>query len=58
MHNLRFILRMMEEMREAIVDGTFEEYRQDFHARFTPPDQKVRREQRLKWLSAQGRPGT
>ena len=58
MHNLRFILRMMEEMREAIVDGTFEEYRQDFHTRFTPPDQKVRREQRLKWLSAQGRPGT
>ena len=56
-HNLRFILRLMEEMREAIVAGTFESYRQDFHARFKPPDQRVRREQRLKWLSAQGRPG-
>ena len=56
-HNLRFILRLMEEMREAIVDGTFEEYRRDFHARFKPPDQRVRREQRQKWLSAQGRPG-
>ena len=56
-HNLRFVLRMMEEMREAIVDGTFEEYRQAFHARFRPPDEAVRREQRQKWLSAQGRPG-
>ena len=56
-HNLRFILRMMEEMRDAIVAGTFEEYRRDFHARFRPPDQRVRREQRQKWLSAQGRPG-
>ena len=56
-HNLRFILRMMEEMREAIVAGTFEEYRRDFHVRFRPPDQRVRREQRQKWLSAQGRPG-
>ena len=56
-HNLRFILRLMEEMREAIVEGTFEAYRQEFHARFKPPDQRVRREQRQKWLSAQGRPG-
>ena len=56
-HNLRFILRMMEEMRGAIVAGTFDKYRQAFHARFRPPDQKVRREQRQKWLSAQGRPG-
>ena len=56
-HNLRFVLRLMEEMREAIVAGTFESYRRDFHARFTPPDQRVRREQRQKWLSAQGRPG-
>ena len=56
-HNLRFILRLMEEMRVAIVSGTFESYRQDFHARFKPPDQRVRREQRQKWLSAQGRPG-
>ena len=39
-HNLRFILRMMEEMREAIVAGVFEEYREDFHARFRPPDQR------------------
>ncbi len=57
LHNLRFILRMMEEMREAIFAGTFQEYREEFHRRFTPPDQTVRREQRLKWLGSQGRPG-
>ena len=57
LHNLRFILRMMEEMREAIFAGTFEAYRDEFHRRFTPPDQKARHEQRQKWLSAQGRPG-
>ena len=57
LHNLRFILRMMEEMRESIFAGTFEEYRAEFHRRFTPPDQKVRHEQRQKWLDSQGRPG-
>ena len=56
-HNLRFVLRMMREMRDAVVAGSFQEYREAFHMRFTPPDQRVRREQRLKWLSAQGRPG-
>ncbi len=57
LHNLRFALRMMEEMREAIISGTFQAYRDEFHRRFTPPDQTVRREQRLKWLDSQGRPG-
>ena len=57
LHNLRFILRMMEEMREAIFAGTFQQYRADFHRRFTPPDQRARHEQRQKWLASQGRPG-
>ena len=55
-HNLRFILRMMEQMRDAIIEGTFQEYRHQFHERFEPPDQHVRTEQRQKWLRAQGRP--
>ncbi len=57
LHNLRFILRMMEEMRESIFAGTFAEYRAEFHRRFTPPDQRARHEQRQKWLASQGRPG-
>ena len=54
-HNLRFILRLMEEMRAAIVEGTFGEYRREFHARYTPPNQAVRMEQREKWLRSRGR---
>ena len=57
LHNLRFILRMMEEMREAIIAGKFQKYRKEFHRRFTPPDQKARHEQKLKWLASQGRSG-
>ena len=55
-HNLRFILRLMEEMREAILGGAFEEYRRGFHQLFTPPDEEVRHLQKQKWLEAQGRP--
>ena len=51
-HNLRFILKMMAEMREAILDGRFESYRRGFHNRFVPTDQTARAEQRLKWLEA------
>ena len=57
-HNLRFVLRMMGDMREAIIDGTFESYRRAFHERFVPPDESVRRAQRLKWLRAKGRSAT
>ena len=56
LHNLRFALRMMEEMRAAILAGTFQTYREEFHRRFTPPDQRARHEQRRKWLNSQGRP--
>jgi queuine tRNA-ribosyltransferase len=51
-HNLRFILRLMEEMREAILQGTFEAYRKGFHEQFTPPDETTRRAQKVKWLEA------
>jgi hypothetical protein len=45
----------MEEMRHAIADGTFEEYRRAFHDRFTPPDEKTRHEQKIKWVESQRR---
>ena len=51
-HNLRFILRLMEEMRAAIIAGEFAEYRREFHSRFTPPDEQVRRVQKQKWLAS------
>lgn len=30
MHNLRFIIRLTEEARQAIIEGNFEEYKNDF----------------------------
>ncbi len=54
-HNLRFVLRLMAEMRDAIREGTFEEYRATFNRRFVPPDAKVRQEQKRKWVASQRR---
>lgn len=37
-HNLRFILRLMEEARQAILDGTFQEYKDKFmHSYYKVP---------------------
>ncbi|HEX6800657.1 MAG TPA: tRNA guanosine(34) transglycosylase Tgt [Ktedonobacterales bacterium] len=47
-HNLRFLIRLMEGAREAIINGTFPEYRARFQAGFTPPDRRVAEEQRRK----------
>ena len=56
-HNLRFLLRLMEEMRHAITEGRFQFYRAEFQERFVPPDQENRRIQRRKWLEARERTG-
>ena len=54
-HNVRFVLRLMEEMRTAIREGDFADYRAKFQERFVPPDEKTRREQKQKWLESQRR---
>ena len=41
-HNLHFLLRLAEEIRAAIVDGTFPAVKQAFMAGFTPVDERVR----------------
>ena len=51
-HNLRFILRLMCEIRQAINQGTFESYKNMFLERFTPTDQDVRFDQKKKWILA------
>ena len=56
-HNLRYLLRLMEEMRVAITEGRFQSYRAKFQERFVPPDQENRRIQRRKWLEARERTG-
>ena len=51
-HNLRFILRLMAEMREAIEADSFELYREDFLSTYRPTDEVTRQEQKEKWLKA------
>ncbi len=47
-HNLHFMLGLMEEIRTAIRGGTFADFRADFHDRHTITDQAVRHAQRQK----------
>ncbi len=54
-HNLQFVLRLMSDMRQAIVNGEFEALRTSFHRRFAPPDEKTRRCQKRKWLDSRRR---
>lgn len=47
-HNLRFLHRLVEGARAAILEGTFADYRARFQASFVPPDQATAAEQRRK----------
>ncbi len=55
LHNLRFVLRLMEDMRAAIADGRFEAFRSQFLGRFVPPDERTRVEQKAKWEASHRR---
>jgi len=49
-HNLRFVIRLMEDMRRAIVQGTFAAFRERFLSEYRIADEEVRRSQKEKWL--------
>ncbi|MBA3823272.1 MAG: tRNA guanosine(34) transglycosylase Tgt [Ktedonobacterales bacterium] len=53
-HNLRFLVRLMAEMRVAIGAGTFAAWRAAFTARYRPASAAKRTEQREKWLAKHG----
>jgi queuine tRNA-ribosyltransferase len=48
-HNLRFLVSLMERMRAAIIAGGFDALRQQFLAAYRPTDEAVRVEQKRKW---------
>jgi len=54
LHNLRFILRLVAQAREAIVRGKFAEFKASFLSSYTPTDEQVRMAQKSKWLARQG----
>ena len=53
-HNLRFIYRLMAEMRDAIVHDRFQQFHRDFWSAYRPTDEAARQEQKEKWLQARG----
>jgi queuine tRNA-ribosyltransferase len=54
MHNLRFILRLMKDMREAILENRFGDFQREFWDAYRPTDEAARQAQKDKWLKARG----
>jgi len=51
-HNLTFISQLMYEIRDAIQNGTFGSFKDDFLKSYKPTDEQVRLEQKQKWLKS------
>lgn len=51
-HNLRFVARLMEQVRQSILDDSFARFKEAFLKRYQPTDAEVRAEQKQKWLEA------
>jgi len=51
-HNLRFIVRLMENARRAILEERFDAFRQNFLGSYRTVDPAVRDEQRQRWLAS------
>jgi queuine tRNA-ribosyltransferase len=49
-HNLRFISNLMNNIRNAILDGTFPSFRENFLANYKTTDEQVRVDQKQRWL--------
>ena len=54
LHNLRFISRLVQEIRGHIVSGTFAGFRREFLGEYAPTDEDVRVTQKRRWLRARG----
>jgi len=51
-HNLSFINKLMHKVREAILHGTFNSFKNSFLASYQPTDENVRLSQKQKWLKS------
>jgi queuine tRNA-ribosyltransferase len=51
-HNLAFMSNLVRSIRIAILNGTFESFRQSFLASYKTTDEKTRLTQKKKWLEA------
>ena len=50
-HNLRFIVKLMERIRQAIAEDRFSDLRDSFLANYRTTDEEARITQKQKWLS-------
>jgi queuine tRNA-ribosyltransferase len=50
-HNLRFVMRLMERMRQAIVHGRFSDFHREFLDSYRTTDEEVRLAQKQQWLA-------
>lgn len=51
-HNIRFMLRLANQLREAIIAGNYPAFRDEFIARYVPTSEAIREAQREKWKVA------
>ena len=49
-HNLRFVQRLMEEMRSQILSGDFDAFAEDFLERYRPTNEAARMAQKRRWM--------
>ena len=49
-HNLRFILRLMQQIRQAITENRFQDFQQNFLTRYQPTNETARQQQKQRWL--------
>jgi len=53
-HNLRFISNLMQKIRNAILDGTFNAFRENFLAGYKTTNEQTRFDQKQRWLRGRG----
>ena len=53
-HNLRFILRLMADMRAAIAEARFDTFREQFLTTYHPTDEGKRQAQKHRWIAERG----
>ncbi len=53
-HNLRFVLSLMERIRASILEDRFDVFRRDFLAVYQPADETARQQQKEQWLRTRG----
>ena len=54
-HNLSFMNNLMKKIRDVIINGTFNAFRDSFLANYQPTDEELRLAQKQKWLDARNR---